>query len=178
MVQLHRDTAYISGDASIVDFITSIEVPKEAINISDEKSDFTTEVDITRYLPAGVSLVNSSDARYYVTVFIEPETTKHISIERDDIEITGVPEGYEASIVLDEGALLEIIGLSENVSILNKESVRPTVDIASWMADKNITEPEEGFYSVPVSLNLPTGVRMSDTITVTLHLVSKEQDHE
>ena len=177
-ISVDRDTAYISGDASIVDSVTSIEVPKEAINISDEKSDFTTEVDITRYLPSGVGLVNSSDARYYVTVFIEPETTKHINIERDDIAITGVPEGYEASIVLDEGALIEIIGLSENVSILNKDSVKPTVDVASWMSEKSITEPEEGFYSVPVSLNLPAGVRMSDTITVTLHLVRKEQDHE
>ena len=173
-----KDTAYISGDASIVDSVTSIEVPKEAINISDEKSDFTAEVDITKYLPSGVSLVNGSDSKYYVTVFIEPETSKHINIERDDITITGVPEGYDASIVLDEGALLEIIGLSENVSILNKDAVKPTVDVSSWMSDKGITEPEEGFYSVPVSFTLPSSVRMSDTINVTLHLVRKEQSHE
>ncbi len=171
-----RDTAYISGDASVIDQITSIDVPKEAINISDQRSNFVTEVDITKYLPIGATLVNSSDSKYQVTVFIEPETSKHINIERDDITITGIPEGYEASIVLDEGALLEIIGLSDNISILNKDVVNPTVDVTAWMTDKGITEPEEGFYSVPLSFNLPSGVRTSDDINVTLHLVKKEQE--
>ena len=170
-----KDTAYISGDASVVDGIVSIDVPKEAINISDQRGDFTTEIDITRYLPYGVSLVDSNDSKYMVTVFIEPETSKHINIEKDDISITGVPSGYEASIVLDEGALVELIGLSDSLSALNRETILPTVDVSAWMAERGITEPAEGFYNVIVDFALPSGVRMNDDITVTLHLVKNEQ---
>ncbi|MCR4990982.1 MAG: hypothetical protein K6A38_08980 [Lachnospiraceae bacterium] len=173
-----RDTAYICGDTSFVDSVTAIDVPKEAVNISDQKSNFITEIDITRYLPAGVSMVNSSDSKYQVTVFIEPETSKHISVSRDDIRVINVPEGYNATVSVDEGSLVEMIGLSEKVSSLNKDSIAPTVDIQSWMNEKGMTEAEEGFFNVPVTFNLPTGVRMSDSFSATLHLVKSSQGDE
>ena len=168
-----KDTAYICGSTSAISDIEELQVDAEAISIDGEKDDVTATIDIRDYLPAGVRLVNEDDAVYEVTVKIEPESSKHISISTDDITVTGVPDGYSATVAVDEGTTVDLTGLSSQINSLNKNSISPTVNVESYFESSG-KEIAEGFYTVNVTFELPSSVRSTKTIEAVLHVVKKD----
>ncbi len=173
-VSSDRDTTLIYGQAGILKNIEEIVIPGDAINIDDQRNDYVTTVDIAGYLPGGVSLVNASDSVYTVSVDIEPETYKHIAIAASDITVTNIPQGFKVSLSMDEGAVLDVVGLETDLESLSRTTVQPTVDIEAWMAERGIEEVEEGFYGATVQFSLPQGVVAVDPVNVTLHIVQDD----
>ena len=74
VVGITSDPAVIAvkGAASVVNPLTTITIPEELLNVSGLREDLTTTIDITEFLPEGVALVDSADAKVAATVRIEP----------------------------------------------------------------------------------------------------------
>lgn len=174
LVESDKTTAYVYGNKDTIENLELIEIPEDAINISDLKSNFVTQVDIRQYLPNGVYLVDSDESKYTVTVHIEPESTKHIALSTEDISVTDIPAGYKATVGIDEGTMIDVVGLGENISSLNKDNIVPTISVQQYFDGQDMEEPREGFYSVEVTFTLPTGVRIVDPLKATLHVVKND----
>jgi YbbR domain-containing protein len=167
----------IAGRASALKNIASIEVPAEALDITDMAEDWQTEVDIRPYLPDNVTLANPSDAVRTVTVRIEQEASRRMEIRSEKVRITNLPEGYDASISgLDETFIMEIRGLSKDVAAVQASGISGTVDIERWMQLRGTDVPETGFFSVAVDFGLPEEVEMVRPVTVTLHISELEEE--
>lgn len=166
----------IAGKENAIRNISAIEVPGEAIDISDCTEDYIAEIDIRDYLPDNVFLADTSQSEITVTVDIEPEVTKELEVQSSRIEVTNVPEGYRATISeFEENVVIEVRGLATNIAGLRSADMRGYVDIAKWMKDENMTEPVEGYYQVEIDFGLPDDVAIQEPVTVTMHL-SKLED--
>lgn len=171
------ESVTIAGKASVLRNITSIEVPAEALDITDQREDMTKEIDLKQYLPDNVYFANSADALKTVTVHIEAEMTKRLEIRGEKVRISNLPEGYNASISeLGESFVIEAVGLSRDVATLQAADISGTVDIGKWMQDGGMSEPQPGYYTVEVDFGLPEGVTLREPVTVTLHISELEQE--
>ena len=167
----------IAGRASAIKNVASIEIPAEILNIADMTEDWQTEVDIRSYLPDNVFLARSEDAVRTITVRIEQEASKRMEIRSEKVRITNLPEGYDASISgLDETFIMEIKGLSRDVSSVQASNISGTVDIEKWMQQRGTDTPETGFFTVAVDFGLPEEVELVRQVTVTLHISELEEE--
>lgn len=166
----------IAGKASVLRSITAINVPEEALDITGLTESLVKEIDLKQYLPDNVFLVDSETAVRQVTVPIEVEISKRLEIRGERVRLANIPEGYEASISeLDESFVIEVIGLSRDVATLQAQNITGTVDIAKWMSETGMDEPQPGFYTVEVDFGLPADVRLREAVTVTLHISESEE---
>lgn len=169
----------IAGKSNVIRGISSIEVPAEALDITDQTQDYVADIDIREYLPDNILLVNAEDAIVTVTVHIEPEVSKKLEIREEKVRVTNIPEGYNASISgLEESFVIEVSGLSKDVAGLQASSISGVIDIQKWMQKEGMTEPEPGYYTAEVDFGLPDEVTLLEPIRVTLHISEKEEEEE
>lgn len=167
----------IAGKSNVIRGVSSIEIPAEALDITDQTEDYTAEIDIRQYLPDNLYLANSEEAVKTVTVRIEPEVSKKLEIREEKVRVTNVPEGYNAAIAgLEESFVIEVIGLSRDVAGLQAGSISGVIDIQKWMQQEGMEVPEEGYYTVNVDFGLPGGVTMLEPVKVSLHISEKEEE--
>lgn len=154
-VEGSADTLLIAGKANVLKSVYEIVVPGEAINVTGQSEDMMAIVDISDYLPAGITLVNSGAGVLTVTADIEPEQRKTITIKPADIRITNIPDGYEAALVNDKDAYEEVfVGLGENLALINAETLAASVDIKEVVANSASEDYAAGTYELPVAYNI------------------------
>lgn len=90
------DKITIKGSASVLNPLTSIDIPEDVLNVEGANENIETTIDVTEYLPEGVELADSSQRIITVIVTIEGYTAKQITIPSENIEILGISSGLEA----------------------------------------------------------------------------------
>lgn len=166
----------IAGKSNVIRGISIIEIPREALDITDQTEDYVAGIDVREYLPDNVFLVNAEDAIKTVTVHIEPEVSKKLEIREEKVRVTNVPDGFVAGISgLEESFVIEVTGLARDVAGLQANSISGVVDIQKWMQQMNLEEPEPGYYTVNVDFGLSSEVTLTEPVKVTLHISEKEE---
>lgn len=177
VIESSSSSVTIAGKSSAVKNINAIEIPAEALDITDMQENYTTEIDIQDYLPDNIFLANSANSKVSVTALIEAETSKRMEIREEKVKVTNLPEGYNASIAgLEESFIIEVIGLSQNIATLQAANMSGVVDIEAWMKEQDMREPEPGYYTVEVDFGLQENVRLLEPVTVTLHISVAEEE--
>ncbi|MBQ8596906.1 MAG: hypothetical protein IJ409_03870 [Lachnospiraceae bacterium] len=175
-IEATASTVIVAGKSSALKNITEIEVPAEAIDITDATENYVKEIDIRSYLPDNVFLADSSQAKIGVTVFVEEKVSKRLELRGETVSITNLPEGYDASITgLEETFIIEVVGLSQDLAAVQAANITGRVDILEWAASQGMEEPVEGFYTVEVDFGLPDDVDLADPVTVVLHISKMEE---
>lgn len=165
------ETVTIAGKANILKNITAIEIGAEEIDVTGQTGNYVTEVNIREYLPDNVFLADSSQAKAEVTVEIQREASRDFDVKQESIEITNVPEGFDAKISeLGDEVEITVIGLPAEVSALRGSDIRGTVDIKKWMEEKQMKEAVEGYYNVEVDFGLDDSFTILEPLMVVLHL--------
>lgn len=88
------DTVKVKGYASALNEITSLNVPAELLDISGMSDSLTTTIDISEYLPTGVTLVDNGDAVVEVTVVIAKYETEVFNVSTSRIKVEGLSDNY------------------------------------------------------------------------------------
>lgn len=167
----------IAGTASALSNVTKISIPEEELDITDASADVVKTINIKEYLPDNIRLADSSfNGRVTVTVYIEPMLEKTYSLDTEDFDIVNVPEGYEAEIIESEEPYeLKISGLEAALAEVQQEMLRGTIDIAAWMDEEEMEEPETGIYEIPMSFSLPEDVTVENEIILKLSFSKTEE---
>lgn len=165
------DTIMVAGTSRVLSGVSKISIPGEALNITGESSDMTAIIDLRDYLPNNVILADDDfNGMITATIYIEPIVEKELEIPADNIEVINLPEGFEAKMEEEiEQYTLQVSGLGKYINPLRATEIRGAVDIAAWMADKEITELDEGSYTIPITFELGSGVnteKISMTVTI------------
>ncbi len=172
----NKETVLIAGKQSVLKNISAIELPAESIDISGVSEDFTKEVDLRRYLPENITLANSADAKVEVTVRIQPEVSKKLTVNGENIEAVNVPDGFIATLdEIPEGTQIEILGLASELSGIHESALRGRVNIETWMVSQGMTEPVDGYYQMEVDFGLPESISVTEPLVLLVHL-SEIQD--
>lgn len=170
VVESEPSTVRIAGSANALANISRISIPEEELNITGETGNMVNVVNIKEYLPTGVKVADSSfNGRITVTVYIEPEYEKTFEIQTGSIAVTNVPEGLEAEFAeTEEPYQLKVSGLETEVTAIQQNAIRGTVDIAAFMEEKGLTELKGKTYAIPVSIDLGDEITIEKELEVRL----------
>lgn len=145
----------IAGKANKIRDIYQIDLPEEAINVTGQTEDMMAIVNVEDYLPEGVRLAKPGEGLITVTVYIEPEQRKLIKIKPEDIQIKNIPDGYEAALIEETEEYEEtFIGLGDDLSLVNIDNIKPSVNIDDLQSGNEGEALKDGTYELVVSYNV------------------------
>ena len=154
------ETVQIKGSSSVLNPISSLEIPEEVLNVDGANKDITTSIDISEYLPDGVSLTKNSQATVSVTIRIEPYTTQNYNIPVSNISVNGLDDNYNLTFG-QTTVNAAVSGMSSDLSSLDANSIKGSIDVSSL---------GEGTHTVYVTLTLDADkfVQQATTTDVTI----------
>lgn len=162
-MEVDPKTIAIKGTASALNNVTAINIPESALDISGAREDITQVIDVSEYLPNGVTVADASKTKVTVTVHIAQLTTRTINLFPSMIEVLNLPEGYDLS--FDSSVVrVTVSGMAEDIAHLTVADIRASID-ASQLTP--------GTHEVEVALDLGEGI-YHDPVRVTV-TVSEEE---
>ena len=162
------ETVQICGRADDVDDVEEITVPASAIDISGASEPVEQAVDITPYLPDGISLVDENSGTVTIAAMIEREGTRTISFLVSSIRMNNLAEGLTVSYQPDAEIELRFTGEESRLDVLDISNA-VSVDL------KEYTSP--GTYNVPVTVDVPEGITLESEVNVRLTLEEKTEEN-
>ena len=161
-IEYAPDTVRIKGEASVLNTINKVTVPAEVLDVSGATEDIKTTVDISSYLPGGVSLVLTSDAQIEVTVKIESMVEKSFEIPVSALTVENLPENHELSFLLDS-LTVEIAGAESDMKKLSEDDIKGVIDASGLGNGEHNVEVtmllDEKLYQTTSTINIPVSVR-------------------
>ncbi|SKB86073.1 YbbR domain-containing protein [Lachnospiraceae bacterium] len=161
----------ITGESRDLAAVQSVSIPETAVDITGATGDVTVGVDISRYLPNGIYLVDSSQSEIAVTVKIEAAQSRTIAVPISNLTVENVPEGMNAAFQNPTGVFtVEVQGMSSVLNSLVAADITGTASLSGIGADGEVS-PE--LYDADVTLSLPSGVTQ-DAVSVKVLLQNGE----
>lgn len=151
--ELSQNEVWIAGKSNLLTNLTEVEIPAVAINVEGLNQDAKIEIDITRFLPEGVSIPEGQKKSIEVTVPIELRQNRQIEIDCNQVNITALPEKYQAQIVSPEKITLEVSGSSADLDALTEGDVQLNIDWGMYAKDQQIATIKEAVYRIPVDVS-------------------------
>ncbi len=160
-------TILLKGDKSILNGISSIEIPAELISVNGATADVTATIDVSEFIPEGVQLVNAEDANIEITVEIGKIKTKSFSVNTEDIVVTGLKNGATLEFALSSVAV-SVSGLETDINSLSNADIPASLDV---------TDLAPGTHDVELVLDLDETKYTYETVKVTV-TISEENSTE
>ncbi len=174
-------TVIVAGALGTLMGVNKITIPQEDVDITGAEGDYTTSVNIRKYLSDNVKLIEGSSGKVNITVGIAPRVERTLTVPERSISIRSLPEGLEAEPEVSQeqgvsGHKLTIMGLEEAVSAVSQAEVQGVIDVAAWMEEEEISELVPGSYRLPVSFELPEGVTIKEELFIRLKIMEVEEE--
>jgi len=169
-------TVVIAGSQQDIKNINTINIPASDINITGQTGDMYVVFDITEYLPDGIRLADStSNGNVSVKVFIESLVNRVYDVHTKDISIENVPFGFVASFEVED-AVYEVVlrGLAQDHEKIGANGPSCYVDFDDYVLLNEISEFEEGTYTLYLSTELIEGIEGIEAIPVNVKLHKNE----
>ena len=149
-------TVRVKGTAATLNTLDRVVVPAEVLDLTGVTSDVEKTIDISTYLPEGVSLVISSDAKVNITAKIEERETKEFRIPISNITAAGLKTGYQLAYA-EKYLNVSIRAGRTALGYLNSANITGTIDVENL---------KEGTHTVTVILELDRTIyEISDVVT-------------
>lgn len=167
----------IGGLAETLAGINAIVIPPEALNITGQSENMMVNIEVEDYLPEGVVLANDDfRGKAEVTVYIEKEANRELTLAADKIRIQGAPAGYvvELEDSLAEHAI-ELTGLKAEVDAVNAETFNGYIDLNTFMEEREWETLSEGVFEAEVEFNLSENIRLVSPLKVNISITKTEE---
>lgn len=161
-------TIAIKGTASSLNNVTAINIPENALDISGARGDITQVIDVSEYLPSGVTIADQSQAKVNVTVHIAQLSTKVVNIFPSSIRVLNLPEGYKLS--FDTSVIrVNVNGIAEDIAALDTDSIVASIDAGQLTPGTHEVELaldlDENLYHEPVMVTVTVTEETTDEPT-------------
>ena len=158
----------VAGTNAAVTAISEIRIQNPALNVEGARTDVTTEVDISSYLPSGLTVTGLDNTVIPVTLKVEPLEEKTFTVRTSDISLIGENSVYSYGV---EAGNVEVSvrGLEEDVEGLTVSSMHPTADVGGIAS---------GTHQIKVVLTLPENCVQTGNADVTVHIRERNAQTE
>ena len=157
------ETVTIAGLKADISPIYNLNIPPEALNPNGETGHVEQIVNISQYLPEGITIPEEDEREIVVTMDIDPFTTNNYSFQPGQIQYLNIQDG----LALDEEAAaaieIPISALEQDLASLVMENVSISVDLADCR--------RAGTYTVPVTVTVPEGYEAPSDLTMDVKLI-------
>ena len=150
----------VIGEDNVLNDVTSITIPDTVINLSELTGSFSTTVDITSYLPDGVSLASGTSPKVTIYVLMADEESSTLDIPTSNIEFTNLADGLSATIDIDT-ITTNIFGTADSLATITAS------DVVGYIDCSGLTSGES--QNVSVQFTNTDGVTIQNTsVTITI----------
>lgn len=160
-VEYKPQTVMVKGETLVLNAMNSITVPAEVLDLTDATGDIEKEVDISAYLPAGVSLVDNAQAKIDVKVKIEKHEKRTFEMPTANITVKNLSDKYGVKFLKDK-VKVEVEGLSAALDGLDASTLTGSIDVSGMT---------EGEHTVSLELNLDSKYKLAQNAIVTVDIV-------
>lgn len=136
-VQIDPSRIAVKGNADVLQTLGDIVIPSDVLNVNGANVDVVRTIDITEYLPEGVSLVNSEDTEVTLTAVIEEIVTREYELPTAGFAIDGNVAGYKVSVTQDT-VKVSIRGVKSHLETLDVATLGGRLDISGLSAGKHM----------------------------------------
>jgi hypothetical protein len=159
----------VAGYKAVLADIVSINIPAEMINVEGLTANKTFSIDLAELeLPEGVSLVGSNNI-VNVTAKIEKKKQNNFRLQLpDDVSLEKKNDLYDYTFT-DTVAFLTVEGISNDLDNMDVTNIVATLDVSDY---------EEGVYSIPLSVKLPEGITLVGSPEVEVQITPHETEPE
>ena len=126
-IKTDPSSVMIIGEPSALNEVSNITIPETVINLSNLTGSFTTSVDISSYLPDGVTLAEGTSSKVAIYVTMANETASTINVPAGNIALREIPEGLAVSLDA-ESVTVDIFGKEEDLAALKADEVKGYID--------------------------------------------------
>jgi YbbR domain-containing protein len=152
-VTFSQNTVKLTGEETVLDSIEQLDI-EETIDVSGQKNDVTKEIDLTKYLPEGVSI--EGDKKIQVSIKIDKLATKTFTIPSENIMAEN----------LKDGLTYTISEKSVNVTLRAESATLESISAEDIKAVINLKDYSEGTEKVSVSFVVPEGTELVSQASV------------
>lgn len=121
-------TILLKGSKSVLNSINSIEIPDDIISVAGKDKDVKATIDVSEYIPEGVSMVDPEQSTVEITVSIGKIKEKVFSIRSENIIVTGLSTHTKLEFDLSTIAV-HVSGLEEDIASLSSETLSGSIDV-------------------------------------------------
>ena len=165
--ELSHSSIEIAGPSGLIRNYNEIRIPADVLDVSGRSESLAVGVDLSTYLPSYLRLVDPSDNTMQIYVGIEAEVTRQIILREGQLSVINMPGGYTASFTeFVETDPITLVGLQADLGQIRAWEVEGFIDVAAWMAERGMTHLEEGFFNIPVTVNLGPDITVTNTVSV------------
>ncbi len=170
-----KQTVVVAGKPSVLANLQALDISPAAVKIDGADKTAEVEVDLTRYMPEGLSVVDAEDNKIVmVNVPIDEIISKEYEIPLDAIKMTGLSAAWKTEIIdSDEVIRITTKGFSKQVRGMLAKDIELSVDWEDYIKANDIQQLKETRYRVPVVAQLPEGVTMAE-VSVLVELTEIE----
>lgn len=127
------------------------------IDLTDRDATYTTTVDLTDYLPSGITLVGQNKS-LEITIPIEKLVEKTLVLRPANIEIVGKQDGFEYKLpTVDNDFSITIVGLAKDVDRITAADFGAAIDVSELES--------EGSYNIRMQLKELDNIEYAEDVT-------------
>jgi YbbR domain-containing protein len=137
-----------------------ISIPPEEVNIGGISEDYTTEVNIVKYLPENTKLSSSMNETVIVYVSVMPLGSTEILYNVEDIQVHNLPEDMSLT-YNTQNVSIGVTGSQGGLNELTADKISASIDLSGL---------SEGEHTVPVDITLPSGYELVSDVSIIVRL--------
>ena len=161
------ETITVMGSRSSLAGFPHILIPAEELNIEQAQSNVVKTIDITQYLPEGVTVPDGMET-VTVTLHIEQLQSKTYRMPVGQLNLENKNPDYEYD-VRNTTIAVTLTGLKEDLDVLTANQLIASVDVA------NLTP---GIYRLEVTMHLESGYEQTGTVTAEIEIRDPAESRE
>jgi len=171
--EISHQSIMIAGRSIDLYDITEIVIPPIDLNESTET--VVRNININEFLPNNIRLANLTDNILRISIGIEEEASRLITLRDNQIRFTNVPNDYIAALYdFTETSPITLIGLQRDLNIIQPSMLIGEIDVARWMASRNIAQLNEGNFQMPIDINIGNNITIANNVTVMVNIRYEE----
>ncbi|MBQ0001238.1 MAG: hypothetical protein KBT01_06845 [Clostridiales bacterium] len=139
-----------------------ISIPADCLDITDATGDTEMKINILEYLPENTRLTTGSSEDVWVRAMILPIGSSSYDLPTKNVTVRNLKKDLQVSFDLEK---IEI-RVQEDTGDLDNFDIS---DVTAYIDLKNM---EEGFYEVPVQVELPEGLSLVDNVVTEIKITA------
>ena len=164
-VRVNPSTILLKGNKTVLNGISSIQIPSEILSVEGISQDMVVKVDVTEYIPEEAELVLSEQASVEISVTVAKVKTKSFTIQTADIEVIGLATHSTLEYELSSVAV-NVTGLEADINALTNEMLVGRIDV---------TEFGVGTHEVVLTLEVDEGKYTYDEVRVKITITEESE---
>ena len=164
-IECNPDSVLVVGAKEDLEKMDEIVIPSSEFDTSNLNESTQTTIDITKYLPEGVSLAENQEKNILVNVIIEKLVERQLHIPSSRLKMSNLTIGLSAD-VNDEEFVISVIGEADKVEKLTESGITMELDFEKYI--------EPGNYKLPVKVVVPTGISVTNAIEASVIIAKLE----